>query len=124
MGDEPALVDGIAMEAAGKLVIDAATGHFFEGGFGHGEKMFFFRLLIALKDQVDSRRVRELRGAAEAAVLNVEKLCDGFDLRVDDAGVEISSGAGEDFRLRNCVGERVGGALKFGAFVTVGIGDG
>src|SRR5438034_10007179 len=79
------------MEAAGKLVIDAATGHFFEGGFGHGEKMFFFRLLIALKDQVDSRRVRELRGAAEAAVLNVEKLCDGFDLRVDDAGVEISS---------------------------------
>ena len=124
MGDEPALVDGIAMEAAGKLVIDAATGHFFEGRFGHGEKMFFFRLLIALKDQVDSRRVRELRGAAEAAVLNVEKLRDGFDLRVDDAGVEISSGAGEDFRLRNCVGERVGGALKFGAFVTVGIGDG
>ncbi len=37
VGDEPAFIDGVAMETAGKLVINAATSHSFEGGFGHGE---------------------------------------------------------------------------------------
>ncbi len=114
MGDEPAFVDGIAMEAAGELVVDAAAGHFFEGGFGHGEEMLVFftcgrraadGLLIALEDQVDGRGVREFGGAAEAAVLDVEKLRDRFDLRVDDAEIKFGAGAGEDFRLRDGVGE-------------------
>src|SRR5947208_2436382 len=124
MGDEPAFIDGIAMEAAGELVVNAAAGHFFEGGFGHGEQMFFFRLLIALKDEIDSRGVREFRGTAKTAVLDVEKLGDGFDLRFNDAEIEIAAGAGEDFRLRDGVGKRVGGALEFGAFVAIRIGDG
>ena len=86
--------------------------------------MLFFRLLVALEDQVDGRGVRKFRGAAEAAVLDVEKLGDGFDLCVDDAKVEISASAGEDFRLRDGIGEGVGGALQFGSLVAVGIGDG
>src|SRR5229473_2144273 len=124
MGYEPAFVDGVAMEAAGKLVVDAAVGHFFEGGFGHGEEMFFLGLLVALEDEIDGRRVREFRGAAEAAVLDVEELGDGFDLGVDDAEVEIGAGTGEDFGLRDGVGEGVGGAREVGALVAVGIGDG
>src|SRR6266436_6515225 len=68
--------------------------------------------------------MREFRGAAEAAVLDVEELGDGFDLGVNDAEIEIGAGAGEDFGLRNGVGEGVGGALKVGALVAIGIGDG
>src|SRR5438034_10771446 len=86
--------------------------------------MFFFCLLVALEDEVDGRRVREFRGAAETAVLDVEKLGDGFDLRFNDAEVEFGAGAGEDFGLRDGVGEGVGGALECGAFVAVRIGDG
>src|SRR2546430_4970507 len=86
--------------------------------------MLFFRLLVALEDEVDGRGVREFRGAAEAAVPDVEKMGDGFDLCVDDAKVEISASAGEDFRLRDGIGAGVGGALQFGSLVTVGIGDG
>src|SRR5256885_3699716 len=81
--------------------------------------MLFFRLLVALEDEVDGRGVREFRGAAEAAVPDVEKLGDGFDLCVDDAKVEISASAGEDFRLRDGIGEGVGGALQFGSLVAV-----
>ena len=50
MGDEPAFIDGIAVKTAGELIVDTAAGHFFEGGFGHGEEMFFLRLLVTFKD--------------------------------------------------------------------------
>src|SRR6266478_5624568 len=86
--------------------------------------MLFFCLLVALEDEIDGGRVREFRGAAEAAVLDVEKLGDGFDLRFDDAEVEIGAGAGEDFSLRDGVGEGVCGAFKLGALVAIGIGNG
>src|SRR6266849_10178564 len=124
MGDEPTLIYRVAMEAAGELVVDAAAGHFFEGGLGHGEKMFFFGLLIALEDEVNGRGMREFRGAAKAAVLDVEELGDGFDLGVDDAEVEIGAGTGEDFGLRDGVGKRAGGTLELSALVAVRIGDG
>jgi len=68
--------------------------------------------------------VREFRGAAKAAIFDIEKLGDRFDLRVDDAEVEIGAGAGEDFGLGDGVGEGVRGAFELGAFVAVGIGDG
>src|SRR5713226_996732 len=86
--------------------------------------MLFFCLLVALEDEVDGRGVREFRSAAEAAILDVEKLGDGFDLRIDDATVEIGAGTGENFGLRDGVGEGVGRALELGAFVAVRISDG
>src|SRR6266481_5983445 len=86
--------------------------------------MLFFGLLVALEDEVDGRGMRELRSAAEAAVLDVEKLGDGFDLRVNDAEIEIGARAGKDFGLRDGVGEGVGGAIEFGVLVAVRIGDG
>src|SRR5260370_23540280 len=124
VGDEPAFIDGIAMETAGELVVDAAASHFLEGGFGHCQEMLFFCLLVALEDEVDVGGVRDFGGAAEAAVFDVEELGDGFDLRVDDAEMETSAGSGEDFGLRDGVAEGVSGALEFGSLVAVGIGDG
>jgi len=38
-------------------------------------------------------------------------------LDVDDAEIEIGAGACEDFRLRDRVGEGVGGALEFSALL-------
>ena len=86
--------------------------------------MFFFRLLVALEDEVNGGGVREFGGAAEAAVVDVEKLGDGFDLRFDDAEVEIGASTGKDFGLRDGVGQGVGGAFELAALVAVGIGDG
>jgi len=57
-------------------------------------------------------------------MLDVEKLGDGFDLGVDDAEVEIGAGAGENFSLRNGIGEGVGGAFELGTFVAKRIGNG
>src|SRR5438132_13706996 len=99
MGDEPAFIDGIAMEAAGELVVNAAAGHFFEGGFGHGEQMSFFRLLIALKDGSDSRGVRAVRGTARTGVLDFEKMGDRCEVRVKEDEVEVDGVAGEDVRV-------------------------
>src|SRR6266446_6135293 len=124
VGNEPTFIDGVAMEATGELVVDAAAGHFFESGFGHGEEMLFFGLLVAFEDEIDRRGVRKFWGAAEAAVLDVEELRDGFDLGVNDAKVKIGAGTGEDFGLRDGVRERVSGALEVGAFVAIRISDG
>ena len=66
----------------------------------------------------------KFRRAAEAAISKVEKLGDGFDLRFDDAGVELGAGARERFGLRNGVGKRIGGAFEIRALVAVRIGDG
>jgi hypothetical protein len=124
VGDQPAFVNGVAVEAAGELVVDTAAGHFFKRGFGHRKEMFFFGLLVTLKNQINCRGVREFRGVAEAAVFDVEKLGDGFDLGVDGGEVEIGAGTGEDFGLRNGIGERISCAFEIGAFVAVGIGNG
>src|SRR5712664_2353285 len=124
MGDEPAFVDGIAVKTAGELIVDAAAGYFFEGGFGYGEEMFFLGLLVALENEVDGGGVGKFRGAAEAAVLYVEQLRDGIDLGGDDAGIEFGAGAGEDFRMCDGFGERFGGAFQLGALIAEGIGDG
>src|SRR2546421_1973 len=43
---------------------------------------------------------------------------------VDGIAMESAASAGEDFRLRNGVGKGIGGALEFGAFVAIRIGDG
>ena len=47
--NQPALIDGIAVEAASQLVVNAAFGHFFEGAFGHSQKMLFAGLTVALE---------------------------------------------------------------------------
>src|SRR6266481_2302914 len=124
VGDEPTLIDGIAVKTAGELIVDAAASHFFEGGFGHGEEMFFLGLLVALEDEVASGSVGKFRGAAEAAVFYVKEMRDGVDLGFDDAGIEIGAGSGEDLGVCDGLGERFGGAFQFGAFVAERIGDG
>ena len=53
VGNEPALVHRVTVETTGKLVVNAASSHFFKGGFGHGKQMLFFRLLVALEEKID-----------------------------------------------------------------------
>ena len=102
---QPTLVDRVAVEAAGKLVVDAAAGHFFERGFGDGQQVLLVCLLVALEDQIDGRGVREFRRAPEAAVLDVELLRNRFDLGIDHAKIKLSARAGEHFGLRNGIRE-------------------
>src|SRR5258708_17206699 len=82
------------------------------------------RLLIALKDEINGGGVRKFRGAAKAAVFDIELLRDGANLRLNDAGIEIGASAVENLRLRNGAGERVRGTLELGALVAIGIGNG
>ena len=129
MRNQPALVDRIAMKTAGELVVDAAPRHFFERGFRDRKQVLFFSasgggLLVALQNQIDGRGVRKLRRIAEATVLDVELLCDRANLRIDYAGIKVRSRAGEDFGLRDGIGDGVGGAFEVGALVLIGIGDG
>ncbi len=86
--------------------------------------MLFFRLLVTLEDEIDGRGVREFWRAAKAAIFAVEELSDRFDLRVNDADVEIGARPGKNFRLRYGIGEGVGGAFQLGALIAVRIGDG
>ena len=66
MRHEPAFVDGVAVEAAGELIVNAAARHFFEGGFGHGAQMLFAGLLKAIENQVHCARRGEISGRARS----------------------------------------------------------
>ena len=127
--EQPALGDRIAMKTAGELVVDATPRHFFECGFRDRKQVLFFSasrgsLLVALQNQIDSRGVRKLRRLAEAAVLDVELLCDRANLRIDYTGIKVRSRDGDDLGLRDGIVDCAGEAFEVGALVLVGIGDG
>jgi hypothetical protein len=77
----PARVDAVAREAAADLVEDAAPGHRAEGLQCHRE-------LVARQEELDDRRLRELRWAAPAAVDAVEALAQDGDRIVERGAFE------------------------------------
>src|SRR5580658_9164196 len=83
--------------------------------------MFLFGLLVTLENKVHSRGVRKFRRSAKAAILDVELLRDGGDLRFDHAGVELRTSTGEHFRLRDRIGQMVCRLNKIGSLVAVRI---
>src|SRR5215467_1070538 len=111
------------MEAASQLVVDATASHFLERGFDHGKKALLFRLLVTFEQEIDGRSMREFRRATEAAVFAIEELCDGLDLRIHYAEVELCAGARERFRLRDGVGQRIRGVLEFPAAIAIRVGN-
>ena len=124
VGDEPAFVHGVAVETAGELVVDAALGHFFESGFGHGEEVFFTGLAIALQqaDQPQKRgetsEICRIRRCVMSNSCVIELIC-----AVHDAEIEFGTGAGERFGFGYRFGESFGSFQQIRAFLLVGIGD-
>ena len=77
MGDEPDLVDGVAVEAAGEMVVDSALGHAAEGErevLAGGRRVGGVRIKSLAEDQLEVGGLGELGRAAEAAVLLVAAL--------------------------------------------------
>src|SRR5439155_5903700 len=87
MWDNPALIHGIAMKAAGKLVVYSASGHFFERSREHLLELVCVGTgvrarpaernsasCVLVDQQIDSRRMWKFRRAAESAMLLVEHL--------------------------------------------------
>ena len=89
MGDEPARVHRIAGEAAADLVVHPATRHRAEGGGRHAH-------FAAAQQELDRGRRRELRRAAEAAVVRVEGLAQEVDRRVEALGVDLAVARAEE----------------------------
>ena len=67
--DEPAVVDRVAVEAASDDVVEPARGHPVERRGHHRER----RLVPAAQEELEGRRGRELRRAAEAAERRLER---------------------------------------------------
>ena len=65
----PALVDRVAMESSGKLVVDSAARHLSERRNDDVAHVRIARSRIAVQQQIDRRRMRKFRRAAEAAML-------------------------------------------------------
>ncbi len=86
--DEPGGVRRVAVESAPELVVDPARRHRREAAEGHVERLCVARRRVAAEEELDGHRLGELRRAAPAAVVAVE--------RGDDAG----GGRGQDLRGR------------------------
>jgi hypothetical protein len=101
VGDEPAVVDRVAGEAAAKVVVDAARGH--------GVEREDDRLPdVAAQEQVEAHRLGELGCPADAAPRGVdlgEEVVDGL---VDHAGTGRRAAGADGGAAADGVGEAVG----------------
>src|ERR1700693_5619617 len=115
MGNAPALVDGVTMEAAADLVVHTAEGHGFECALGYVDQLRVVCGLITLEQEIHSAGVRKFRQLTETAVTFVEKMKRRFEDGIDDAGIEVTAGGAKDFRLCDCFFERYCGCVHFSA---------
>ncbi len=71
--------------------------------------------------QLERRRVREFRSFAESAVVRVESLQGGFDLRIHQPYVPVAMRPGEKLRLRYGADESPSSLLDLGAARAIGL---
>ena len=93
--NDPALVDAIAMEAAGELVIDAAARHLFER---HGEGLTGVRIAAVdgeLQQKIERGGMGKLGLRPEAAVARIELGKRGGGDLVDQGERQFAAAAGE-----------------------------
>ena len=69
---DPALVDRVAMKAAGELVVNAALRHLGQRSGDHGGDALFAGAHVPVHQQIERSGMRKLGRAAEAAILLVE----------------------------------------------------
>src|ERR1700730_6973397 len=110
------------MKAARELIVNAAVRHLYQRALAHRQQRLFASLLVAFQNQIHCRSVRKFRRAAEAAVLDVEELRDGCDLRFDDNRIKRRTSTGEYFSVRHGLRQRTRGPLQLSAFATVRFG--
>ena len=105
VGDEPGRVDGVAMEAAADEVVHPAGRHPVEGRAGHRERALVAVSVRHAEQELEHRGGRELRRAAEAAPLRVERLGERGDRFVRSPVVSGSLDGCALARLADRLGE-------------------
>ena len=101
MRHDPALVNRIAVKASGKLVVYAAASHFLQRRDEYVPQSLVAGISILVNQEIDRRRMRELRCAAEAAVARVEHLERGLHNVIDHSGRKLPFCSGVRFRMRD-----------------------
>src|SRR5579863_6176844 len=85
---EPALVHGVAMEAAAELVVHAAFGHFAQREQHHVERFLVFGAEMVAQQELKNRRAGKLGSAAESAELAIEGAAENEEAAIEHAGVD------------------------------------
>src|SRR5207302_231401 len=99
MRHHPALVDGITVKASRQLVVYAAACHLFEGRGEDLAELLVTRAGVLINQQIESRRMGELRSAAESAVLLIEHLPSGTDDFLNHPGRKRAAFSREGLRV-------------------------
>jgi len=121
VGHGPLSVDGVAVEAAADLVVDAAARHPVEGDLGGVPEGRVPGRPIPSQQQVEGGRVRELRRPAEAAVALVGVLDQLPAGLVERRRAQLALGQA---RRRQRLAELLPGLVDGLALLAVGLGDG
>ena len=88
--DEPAVVHGIAMEAAAELIVHAARGHLAQSEQHHVERFLVLRARVVAQQKVVDRGTRELGRAAEAAEARIEGAAEDREAALQRVRVEAA----------------------------------
>jgi len=88
----PMRVDAVAGETTRELVVHAAAGHAVAGQLDHLQRGGRARALVVAEQELEHHRRRELRCAAEPAVLIVEPAAQLVERGVETGGVDGGGG--------------------------------
>ncbi len=124
MGNNPVFVHGVAMEAAGKLVVDAALRHLLEGDDGNVQQMLVAGFDVALHHEVECAGMRKLGRSAEAAMIGVEELYRRFHHALDELRPQRPGLPGESFRAADGVHHALRGFDHVRVFFAIRLGQG
>jgi len=94
MRDLPALVHRVAVEAAAKLIEEAALGHALKGEQGHVPCLAVPVVRALVQQEGEGRRVGKLRGLADAAMGGVEMLRQFVQYLLDGVASRALAGCG------------------------------
>ena len=124
VGHDPALIHGVAMEAAGELVINAAARHLLQRSHDDGAEKIFAGTRIAVNDEIHDRGMRKFWLRAEAPVLHVEEAGSGVDDRADNFRGKFSAAAAKSFCLGDGAHHLLGRSGNFPVLVAISSGYG
>ena len=98
--DEPAVVHGVAMEAAAELIVHAAAGHLAQGEQHHVERFLVLGARVVAQQEVMHGDARKLGRAAEAAEARIEGAAEDGEGAFERGRVERRAGAvGRHFHM-------------------------
>ncbi len=120
---QPLLVDAIAVESAAELVVHAALGHGAQGLLQHAHALLVAGALGVAQQELEGHGLGKLGGAAKAAVVRLELVCQRTEGVVEQLVAQRASGHPGGGGRADMLDQLLARVQQLASAVAIGVGD-